>query len=725
MRLLTSLLAASGCLATVWYAAEQNLPAPIDAILRAQMETAASHYSAEILRDEWGIPHVFGVTDADASFGLAYAHAEDDFATIQDVILTTRGRLATHKGWSAVKTDYLVQWMGVWDAVNSSYQQRLSPEGRAMAEAYAAGINLYAVQHPDAVARALLPVTGKDLVAGFTFKTPMFYGFDKALGELLNSEQPLELAVAGDDALSWQPLSNLPIGSQGIAVAPHRSSDGATRLLVNSHQPLTGPVAWYEASIHSDEGLDMAGSTFPGSPVIIHGHNRDVAWANTVNKPDLVDIYRLSINPENANEYRLDGEWVEFEREPASMTVKLFGPLHWTFDKDVLRSQHGPVMETEHGVYALRWAGMQESRTLDFMLALNKARNLNDFEAALRLQAMPSINYVYADRAGNIAHYYNAQFPQRIEGWDWSKVLPGDRSELIWQGYRPFAQMPKTVNPASGLVYNANNPPFQATDGDDDPRAEQFPASMGIESVITNRALQIEALYGDSAQISPQQFETFKYDVDYHPHSYQLTGLNAWLSDAHERFVDTDYAAALEDLRSWSGSFAQTDNLAALAALTLAPFQAANTAQVADTLVDEAFRTAVDGLVDAHGQHRLPFGEVNRHVRGDLSLPLSGAADTLRAVYGGELNDEGFWENRAGDSYVMFISWPEDGEVQSRAVHNFGSATLDTTSPHYADQAPLFANEQLRAVYFDRAQIERQAVRRYRPQQYSDSAAGE
>ena len=693
-----------------------GLPPSVESQLRSAPYLAtAERYDTEILRDDWGVPHIYGETDADAAFGLAYAHAEDDFATIQQVILATRGTLAAERGLSAAKTDYLVQWMGVWPAVDRGYA-KLTPQARAVAEAYADGINLYAARNPQQVSRYLLPVRGEDLVAGFTFKTPMFYGFDKALGELLDPAAPHEVAKSSADALSWSPLEPLPIGSQGIAVAPQRSEDGATRLLINSHQPLTGPVAWYEARVHSEQGWNMAGATFPASPVIIHGHNEYLGWANTVNKPDLTDIYKLTINPDNPGQYLLDGHWHDFDKRSAKIKVKLLGPLHWTFEREILLAEHGPVMETEQGTYAVRWAGMGEVRTLDFMLALNKASGKAEFEKALKMQAMPSINYVYADREGNIGHYYNAMFPARIEGWDWQKYLPGDRSELIWHGYRDFAWMPKTLNPESGLVYNANNPPFQSTDGDDDAWAENFPTSMGIENIVTNRALQIEELYGSEEKISSVEFERFKYDHRYHPQSYQVRLLRQWLQAEKPLELRTEkYREALAALQAWDLSADQENTRAALAVLTMAPIQESNGLLEDFSKLDTAFKKAVDQLVKFHGDFAVPFSTINRHVRGGRSWPLDGGPDTLRAVYGGPLNAAGEFENRAGDSYIMMVEWDAKGAVKSRAVHNFGSATLNASSPHFADQAPLFVEEQLRDVYFVRKDLLPVVSRRYRP----------
>jgi acyl-homoserine-lactone acylase len=680
----------------------------------------AKQYDVEILRDNLGIPHIYGIKDTDTAFGLGYAQSEDDFATLQSVLLATRGILAAELGYKAAKTDFVVQFMGVWDTVNANYDVQVPEKIKQIAQAYADGVNLYCAENLDSVSRYFLPVTAKDIIAGFTFKTPMFYGFDKVLGDLIDPDNPHELAASlnnNDSALIWQPNQSLPIGSQGIAIAPSRSEDGLTHLVVNSHQPLTGPVAWYEARLHSEEGWNMVGSTFPGSPVIIHGHNDNLGWSNTVNKPDLVDIYKITVNPDNENEYRLDGQWKTFKTKTASMLVKILGPIRWTVEKEIKITDHGPVMETNHGLYALRWAGMNEVRTLEFMFATNKANSQAEFELALKLNAMPSINFVYADKEGNIAHYYNAKFPDRIEGWQWDKILPGDRSELIWQGYRDFSMMPKTVNPKSGLVYNANNPPWMSTDGDDDAQADQYPVSMGVETFVTNRALRIEALLKQYPKISKQVLKQVKYDLAYDPKSNQIKYLDEWLktqpiSDFNEQERRGFYALA-----HWNFSTHKTNTQAALAVLTLGPVQKARGAKVEMPEITKAFKAAVALLTKHFGSVTVPYGKIYRLIRGDKNLAISGGPDILRAVYGSEMSEQGEIENIAGDGFMMFVSWDKNGLVSSEASHQYGSATLDKTSPHYNDQMEMFVEQKERPVLFNRNQLEEDVQRRYRPGQ--------
>ncbi len=670
-------------------------------------------YTVRIIRDDFGVPHIYGQTDADTAFGLAYAHAEDDFPTIQEVLLATRGTLAAVRGAGAAQTDYLVRLMRVWPAVDAGYESRLSPHTRAIAEAYADGINLYAAQHPGEVLPYVLPVTGKDVIAGFTFKAPLFYGFDGVLGELFSGEAR-QLARQGEAALQFTAAAQPEIGSQGVAVAPHRSSDGATRLLVNSHQPLTGPVAWYEARLVSQEGWDIAGGTFPGSPLILHGHNRHLGWSNTVNKPDLVDVYQLELNPENPDQYRLDGEWVDLEVASADILVRLLGPLRWTFKEPLYFSRHGPVLKLDHGAYALRWAGMGEIRMLEQMLAINKALNMAEFEAALALGAQPSINYVYADAQGNIAHYYNAMFPRRQEGWDWSADLPGDRSELIWQDYLPFSAVPMTVNPASGFVFNANNTPFVSSVGEGQPLPEDFSATLGIETRLTNRAHRLRRLLRAEETVSAEDFRRIKYDLRYDEDLPGMQRYREFIAAGLEP-ADADLAEAFELLGSWDGATDRDNNAAALALLTLAPLLDFRQ-EDEDADLTASLRHAAAHLQQHFGRIDPPFGDLNRLRRGDAEWPLDGGPDILRAVYGELDEDTGELVDVAGDSYIMFVAWGEQGQVTSTSMHSFGSATLDENSPHFDDQAPLFAAMREKPVYLELEELLRHASRDYTPQ---------
>ena len=263
-------------------------------------------YDVTIIRDTYGVPHIYGETNADVAYGLAWAHSEDDFATIQEGLFLSRGSYALLNRFEAIPFDYLVRAFRFQEMVEEEYEKQLSDTVRAMCEAYADGINHYAALHPEKVKPGVWPATGQDIVTGFVAKTPLFFGMDDEIRRLLDTaeaEEEPEGPAINQVSQARDPWTYMrgdhPIGSNAMAVAPNRTPDGSTHLAVNSHQPWTGPVAWYEVRMKSEEGYDVTGGVFPGTPVVLHGHSPHHGWAHTVNKPDLTDVYELELSPDH------------------------------------------------------------------------------------------------------------------------------------------------------------------------------------------------------------------------------------------------------------------------------------------------------------------------------------------------------------------------------------------------------------------------------------------
>jgi len=668
-------------------------PSPPDP---ATLISKARAYHVRVVRDNYGVPHIIGKRDADVAFGLAFAHSEDDFATIQDVALATRGALAASEGLKAAPTDYIVHLMHVWETVNGKYAS-LPRDVRAVLEAYADGVNYYAALNPEKVKDDLLPLTGKDVAAGFVFKTPFFYGLDSTLRKLVKDT-------------GGKPMPE--IGSNGIAVGPARSADGSTRLLVNSHQPYVGPVSWYEAVLESGQGWHVAGGFFPGSPFMLHGHNAHLGWACTVNDPDLVDIYRLKINPANDNQYLLDGKWRDFQRSDAAIRVKIWGPFIWTVHRDVLYAAQGPVLKTDHGVFAIRYAGMGEIRQALQYYRLDKAGNLDEWKQAMRIGALPSINYLYADEKGNIGYVYNGQFPVRKEGVNWKKVLPGDRSDLIWHSYLPFDRIPQIWNPKSGFVFNSNNTPFQATAPADDLKPSQFSPTLGIQTNMTNRAMRALETFGADPEITAESFRRYKFDLSYSAHSLVARMIGeVLLADPGS---DQDLREAQRILRGWNRSTDRHNRGTALAVLMgVRAFPAEPGGPWKQKPLD-ALKDAIRVLKAHFGRLDPEWGQVNRFRRGRLDLPIDGGPDIYRAVYGVQ-QDDGTLTAVDGDTFIMFVTWDSAGKLSSESIHQFGSATLDEHSPHYADQTPLFVAMKTKPVLFTQEELKGHIESDYAP----------
>ncbi|HXB21904.1 MAG TPA: penicillin acylase family protein, partial [Candidatus Solibacter sp.] len=462
------------------------------------------------------------------------------------------------------------------------------------------------------------------------------------------------------------------------------------------------------------------------SPFMLHGHNEHLGWANTVNDPDLIDVYKLTINPANSNQYQLDGQWRDFEKSDAKIRVKIWGPLVWTVHRDVLYAAQGPVLKTDHGVFAIRYAGINEVRQPLQYYRLNKAATLADWRAAMALQAIPSINFVYADEKANIGYVYNGLFPVRQEGLEWQDTLPGDRSDLIWHQYLPFDKIPQIWDPPHGLVFNSNNTPFHAAAAGDDLKPQDFSPTLGIQSNMTNRAWRALETYGTDAHITAETFRAYKYDLDYSAHSDlaqlvdEVVALDPSAKDAGKNSDGGNLRQAQEILKRWDHKTNVANRSAALAVLMGEPVLRARTEikgkpqPPSQAQIMASLREAMQTLKAHFGRLDPEWGEVNRLRRGKVDLAIDGGPDIYRAVYGLKQPD-GTLTAAGGDTFVMFVAWDKEGKLTSESIHQFGSATVDQNSPHYADQSPLFVAMKPKPVLFTQAQLAGHIEADYRP----------
>jgi penicillin amidase/acyl-homoserine-lactone acylase len=678
-----------------------------------QEEAEQTDHDVRILRDVWGVPHVFGVTDPDVAYGFAYAHAEDDFETIQKSMLAARGRLASVFGRDHAPNDYMVQAMRIRDSVESKYASDLSPQVRAICEAYAEGLNKFARLHPGDALPGLFPVTGEDVVAGYVHKIPLFFGLHKALKELFEPERKHNIStkeLAFD--LYSNPGEDIPYGSNAFAIAPGKTRNGETFLAINSHQPWEGPLTWYEAHLHSQEGWDIVGSTFPAGPFLVQGMTPDLGWGFTVNHPDQIDIYVLKVNPDNPSQYLYDGEWLDFEVDQASIDVKLIAPIEWEMKEEILWSVYGPAVMRPHGTYAIRYAGMGDIRHVEQLFQMNKAGDFVEWRKAMALLAIPKFNAVYADRSGNIFYLYNGLLPQRAEGYDWAEYLPGTTSETLWNSCLPFDELPQVLNPASGFIQSCNNSPFQTTVGPENPDPERYSGTFGIESQMTNRAYRALELLGQDDVITEEEFYACKYDMAYSPKSLMASYISRILAlplpdvpMVHE---------AVHVLRTWDYRTDLENDGAALAILTVQPFVMGKVNDPTDEDLLTALTETAQKLKRDFGRIRVPWQVVNRLMRGRVDLGVGGGPDVLRAIYGRKMSD-GRLQAYIGDCYILMGTWDKNGKQGATTIHQYGSATSVRSSPHYADQAPLFVEQKMRPVWRTEEEIRANLESEYRP----------
>lgn len=663
----------------------------------------ARAYDAVIARDRWGVPHIFGRTDADVGFGVAYAHAEDDFATLQEVLAMTRGRLGAMTGAEGAKTDYVVHLLGARDTVRRDYAKQPA-DVRALLDGYAAGLNRYAARHPGEVRLSkLFPVNGEDIVTGFVVRSPFFYGLDGVLASLAGDEPiPAERAVNAPEhtPAGPEPREN---GSNAFAVAPRRSADGWTRLVSNSHQPWRGGVAWYELVVHSGQGWNFAGATFPGAPYPFLGHNEFLGWTNTVNRPDLIDLYRLRTEGDS---YRFDGALRPLEKRRVWLRVNLWGPFTLPMPRMVWRAVQGPVMRSAKGDFAIRYAGADQIDMVEQWYRLNRARNWDEWRRAMARGGHPSTNFVYADRTGRIALVYNGMFPRRRPGFDYQGVLPGDTSRAFTPGTLPWAVVPQNVDPPSGFLMNANNSPYLAAGpGSELPRQ---PPILGVETDTTNRAQRAVELLAADRAVSQIDLKRIKYDTALSRRSWA----GPWFAAV---MATTSEPEAVQLLRRWDWNFDGRGPADALALMVMRKGNAWHYRRRAATDPGDALREAAAHLREHFGRLAVPLGDVLRLRQGRVDLPLDGGPDVLRAMALWDEAPDGRLVVRHGDSFLMFMAWDRDGRVRSRSVLPFGSATTRPDSPHYADQAPLFAGHRTKPVWFAPRLLRGHVEQVYRP----------
>jgi acyl-homoserine-lactone acylase len=666
-------------------------------------------YDVEIARDPFGVPHINGRTDADTAYGLAYAHAEDDFSTIEDVVAMTRGRYGALAGSEGAQVDYVLHLLGARETAEKRYME-LSPEVRAVAEGYAAGLNHYATKHPQEVRLSkLFPVNGQDIVTGFVLRAPFFYQLDNHIGALVEGKPQPRESAARMTPIGKDPEMN---GSNAFAVAPKRMADGKTWLISNSHQPYEGQVAWYEAVTHSGEGLDMAGALFPGSPFVLLGHNRHLGWTNTVNRPDLVDVYKLVLN-EAGDQYRFDGKWLPLKSKRVWLPVK-FGPFKLPVPQTLYRSIHGPVIKNDRGAFAIRYAGIDSVKLVEQYYRNTKASNWEEWAKSMAIGGIPATNFIYADKTGRVAYIYNALFPDRKPGFDYTGELPGDTSAALWKGAVGFDRYPKIVDPASGFVQNANNNPFLAAGPGSEMDRTAYSPYLGIELGMTNRGLRATELLAADSSITPAELIAIKMDTVYSKQGW----VGPWM--ASFAALDLDDAPELQKaqklLADWDWS-SDGNGAADAFAERIIRFGARPNWR-GDPMPDprKTLEEAVAEFKDRFGRIDPPLGEIQRVRRGKADMPMLGGTDALRAttIWDGEQPDKKA-RVRHGDSFIMLIRWDKDGQVISESIQPYGAATNRPDSPHYTDQMKLFVAGRYKPVYFEWADAIKNAKRRYRP----------
>lgn len=657
----------------------------------------------EIIRDQWGVPHIYAPTDEQVSYGLAWAHSEDDFATIQGTMLAAKQMLGQHLGKEGAPIDYVVGLLRCEDIVNE-HIHKVDPKFLKLVAGYAAGLNAYAQNHPkEVLLKKAFPVSVHDVFKAYVLQLAVQDGADRVIRSLFAGKvREFEFDTEK--------------GSNAFAFGRKKTTNGNTFLGVNPHQPFEGPAAWYEAHLVSDEGWNMLGALFPGGPVAFVGTNEYLGWTHTVNYFDKVDVFQLEMHPDKKNTYKLDDEWVELEKRKVRLKVKALLGANITVRRDAYYSKYGPAVKNDKGTFAFHMSVFDEIRAIEQWYKMNKAKDLAEFKKALSMTAIPSFNIAYADRQDNIFYMGNGNIPFRNSKYDWSTTLPGNTSETLIDGYHPFEDLPQITNPGSGYVFNTNNGPFNASHPDDNLRSEDYDSTMGFRKFENNRSLRFMELIDQYEKVSWEDFVTIKNDRAFPDSIAYRVNINPIfridLTPGHPA------EEVIEIIQSWS-KVANVNSVGS-AHVNILYRRLARTvdreswASISEEQLIEAAIYVKNHLMEHFGKLDVTLGEYQKLVRGEKEYPLGGLADVLAATNSRDYKD-GKVKARSGESYIMLVQYPKEGLPIIESVLVYG-ASNKPESPHFADQIPLYLKQERKKMTLDLEEVRKNAERIYHPQ---------
>ncbi len=654
-----------------------------------------------IARDSFGVPHIFAHTDPEVAYGIAWAHAEDDFATLQMVVLSGKAKLGTGIGKKGAEADYVINLLRIRKTVEEQWNT-LSPDFIELIKGYVQGLNAYAKAHPQEIKyKKAFPFDEKDYLTAVVFSTSLFCGVDQVLPQILGGK------------VATIPNFN-PQGSNAFAMNSVKTTTGESFLAINAHQPQEGPVAFYEAHLQSEQGWNMLGGLFPGGCLIFHGTNENLGWAHTVNYQDKIDVFQLEMNPANKNQYKFDGQWINLEEDKAKLKVK---GIPVTIGKKIYWSKYGATVKTEKGVFSLRVPATMDIKALEEWYRMNKAKNFTEFYKAVSMTSLPMFNIMYADRYDTIFYISNGKMPKRNPDtkYNWKSTIPGNTSATLWTEFKPVGELPQYVNPASGYLFNTNHSPFLATAVKYNLDKMKFDRTDGYETYHNNRSQRVTELIKDD-KIDYATFKRIKFDQQLPKELKYTYGIDSMLNLNVNEYPGMK--EVITNFQNWDRK-AIVSSKGAVVFLLVYDYVSKKLAgtparQLTKAEAIETYQYVHDYMLKNFGKTDLVLGDVQKLVRGDDARPAWGLPDVLTATYT-EPYINGMRKVNSGDAYICFVRYPKNGGLPIiESVNTFG-ASMHPDSPHYKDQMTMFQNQQTKHMTLDKKEVLRTAVKIYHP----------
>ena len=668
--------------------------------------------SNEILWDSYGVPHIFAKDVAAAFYGFGWAQTQSHGDNLLRLYGEARGKGAEYWGPSYEETTRWLLKMGAPDRAKVWYAQQ-TPEFKANLDAFAHGINDYAAAHPDKVdpdVRVVLPVSGVDVVAHA--HRLMNFVYVSAPGRAMGEGEPPELADQGSN--TW-------------AIGPSKSASGHAMLLQNPHLAWNQPYfTFYEAHLVAP-GFEIYGATQVGLPVMRYGFNQQMGLANTVNNILGATTYKLT--PQNGG-YLFDGAVKAFETKSLTYRVRRADGATTEKSIEVKSTIHGPVIERKDGtLVAVRVAGMDRPGMLQQYFDMGAARSFDAFMSTMKRLQLPTFNISYADRDGHIAYVDNGIAPRRASGdfKFWAGLVPGDSSDYLWSDTHPLGDLPQVVDPTSGFIQNANDPPWVAT-WPTAYKPEDFApyiASLDPESM---RAQNSVNMLIENDKISLDTFMKLKVST----HALMADRTLPDLLKAAKSDADPEIQQAAKLLGDWDRSFSADSRAGLLfeewAKLFAGPTFSRQENFATPWTMEQPISTpyglkdpvaAVSMLKRAiaetkrkYGAMDRPFGDVSRFILDKANVPGHGGFGNLgafRVITWSEPDASGVRTPVHGETWMAMIEFSTP--VKAYGLMSYGNSRQPGTE-HYNDQLQLLTQDKFRKLWLQRSEIERHVVER-------------
>ena len=689
-----------------------------------------------IIRDTWGIPHVYGKTDADVVFGVIYAQAEDDFNRVETNYLNAMGRLAEAEGEGQIYRDLRMKLFIDPADLKANFDK--SPDWlKTLMVAYADGLNYYLRTHPNVKPRVItrfepwmaLSFTegsiGGDIERVNLTQLEAFYGA---------GPKPVTTTASAADVL----LDDLePRGSNGIAIAPSNTTVGKSLLLINPH---TSFFFRAEAQMVSEEGLNAYGAITWGQFFIYQGFNDRAGWMHTSSGVDNIDDYAETIVKKGEQYFYKYGSE---ERPVTAATIKVpYKSGSATAEKSftVYKTHHGPVVREADGKWISIRLMQDPIKALTQSYSRTKAKTYQAFRESMDLHTNSSNNTIYADADGTIAYFHSNFIPKRDTRFDWTKPVDGSDPATEWNGVLSIDETPGLRNPSSGWLYNTNNHPWSAA-GPDSPKKADYPVYVDRNGE-NPRGIHAIRVLENKKDFTLESLMAAAYDTYLPAFAAQVPALvSAWDKTPASSPLKKQTAEQIALLRGWDYRWSATSVPTSLAVYWGEEIgrRVSDAARQAGIPADEfivqkaapeqllqALVTASDKLTADFGSWKTPWGDINRFQRltGDIVQPFNDSGASIPVAFPsarwGSLASFGArtypgtkkMYGTSGNSFVAVVEFGD--KVRAKAV-TAGGQSGDPSNKHFNDQAQRYATGELRDVYFERAQVEANTERKYQP----------